>query len=149
MLTLQNNAVAGLELCGLEASAEEVSSGRSKFDLSVSVAERRSADGAPAGIVGVLEYASDLFERSSVEGIADRLVRVLEGAVAEPERSIGKLVVLSAGERQRILREWNDTTRAVPAATLPELFAAQVAKSPQATAAVFEGSTLTYGELEA
>ena len=96
-----------------------------------------------------MEYASDLFERSSVEAIADRLVRVLEGALADPERSIGRLEVLSAGERERILREWNATARAVPAATLPELFAAQVAKTPQATAAVFEGSTLTYGELDA
>ena len=101
MLTLQNQGVAGLELCGLEARAEEVSSGRSKFDLSVSVAERRDAEGAPAGIVGALEYASDLFERSSVEAIADRLVRVLEGALADPERSIGRLEVLSAGERER------------------------------------------------
>src|SRR4030095_4341991 len=67
----------------------------------------------------------------------------------EPERAIGRLEVLSAGERERILREWNATARAVPAATLPELFAAQVAKTPQATAALFEGSTLTYGELDA
>ena len=37
----------------------------------------------------------------------------------------------------------------MPAATLSELFAAQVAKTPQATAAVFEGGTLTYGELDA
>src|SRR5262245_6977986 len=149
MLTLQNQAAGGLELSGLEAIAEEVSSGRSKFDLSVSVAERRGADGGAGGIVGALEYASDLFERSSVEAIADRLVRVLEGAVAEPDRSIGKLAVLSAGERHRILREWNATDRAVAAATLPELFAAQVAKTPQATAAVFEGNTLSYGELDA
>ncbi|HET9245245.1 MAG TPA: condensation domain-containing protein, partial [Xanthobacteraceae bacterium] len=149
MLTLQNQASGGLELCGLEASAEEVSSGRAKFDLSVSVAERRDAGGRPAGIVGVLEYASDLFERSSVEGIAGRLVRVLEGVLADPERSIGKLDVLSAGERHTILREWNATARAVPAASLPELFAAQVAKTPQATAAVFEGESLTYGELDA
>src|SRR5262245_63574654 len=139
MLTLQNQAVAGLELCGLEASAEAVSSGRSKFDLSVSVAERRGADGGAGGIVGALEYASDLFERSSVEAIADRLVRVLEGVVAEPERSIGKLAVLSAGERHRILREWNATGRAVAAGSLPELFAAQVAEEAQETDEGFGG----------
>ena len=50
MLTLQNQGVAGLELCGLEARAEEVSSGRSKFDLSVSVAERRDAEGLLLGL---------------------------------------------------------------------------------------------------
>ena len=51
--------------------------------------ERRGSDGSPAGIEGALEYASDLFERSSVEAIAGRLVRLLEGAVADPERAIG------------------------------------------------------------
>ena len=57
MLTLQNQGVAGLELCGLEARAEEVSSGRSKFDLSVSVAERRDAEGAllDRGSVGICQ----------------------------------------------------------------------------------------------
>src|SRR5262249_56282622 len=85
-----------------------------------------------------LSYRPDLFERSSVEAIADRLVRVLEGAVAEPDRSIGKLAVLSAGERHRILREWNATDRAVAAATLPELFSAQAAETPQATAPGFQ-----------
>src|SRR5262245_65236750 len=123
MLTLQNQAVAGLELSGLEAIAEEVSSGRSKFDLSVSVAERRGADGGAGGIVGALEYASDLFERSSVEAIADRLVRVLEGAVAEPDRSIGKLAGLSAGERHRIVVEGTETVGAVAGWTLPWVFA--------------------------
>src|SRR5262249_13118354 len=96
-----------------------------------------------------LSYRPDLFERSSVEAIADRLGRVLEGAGAEPERSIGKLAVLSAGEGDRILREGNATDRAGAAAALPELFAAQVAKTPQATAAVFEGHALSYGELDA
>ena len=96
-----------------------------------------------------LSYRPDLFERSSVEAIAGRLVRLLEGALADPERSIGRLEILSAGEREQILREWNATARAVPAATLSELFAAQVAKTPQATAAVFEGESLSYGELDA
>ena len=51
--------------------------------------ERRGSDGSPAGIEGALEYASDLFERSSGEAIAGRLVRLLEGAVADPDRAIG------------------------------------------------------------
>ncbi len=96
-----------------------------------------------------LSYRPDLFERSSVETIAARLVRLLEAAVADPGRAIGSLEILSATERDTILREWNDTARAIPAATLPELFAAQVAKSPAATAVVFEDQSLSYGELDA
>ena len=149
MLVLQNNAELGLELSGLSAGFEAVATASAKFDLSLSLAERRGADGSPAGIEGALEYASDLFDRSSVEAIAGRLVRLLEGAVADPERAIGRLDILGADERHTILREWNATARAVPGATLPELFAAQVARTPEADAVVFEDERLSYGELDA
>ena len=108
MLVLQNNAELGLELSGLSAGFEAVATASAKFDLSLSLAERRGSDGSPAGIEGALEYASDLFDRSSVEAIAGRLVRLLEGAVADPERAIGRLDILGADERHTILREWND-----------------------------------------
>ena len=111
-----------------ERGFEAVATASAKFDLSLSLAERRGSDGSPAGIEGALEYASDLFDRGSVEAIAGRLVRLLEGAVADPERAIGRLDILGADERHTILREWNATARAVPGATLPELFAAQVAQ---------------------
>ena len=61
-----------------------------------------------------LEYRGDLFDRGSVEALAGRLVRLLEAAVAEPERAIGSLDILSAEERDTILREWNDTARSDP-----------------------------------
>ena len=149
MLVLQNNAELGLELSGLSVGFEAVSTASAKFDLSLSLAERRGSDGSPAGIEGALEYASDLFDRSSVEAIAGRLVRLLEGAVADPERAIGRLDILGADERHTILAEWNATARAVPGATLPELFAAQVARTPAADAVVFEDERLSYGELDA
>jgi non-ribosomal peptide synthetase component F len=75
--------------------------------------------------------------------------RLLEGAVADPERAIGRLDILGSDERDTILREWNATARAVPGATLPELFAAQVARTPEADAVVFEDKRLSYGELDA
>src|SRR5262249_53238382 len=111
--------------------------------------EQRGSDGTPAGIEGALEYATDLFERASVEDLAGRLVRLLEAAVAEPEREIGRLDILSAAERHTILHEWNDTAHPLPPATLPELFAAQVDKSPDAIAIMFEEHSLSYGELDA
>src|SRR4029077_17452472 len=80
---------------------------------------------------------------------AGRLVRLLEGAVAGPDGALGRLEILSREERHTILREWNDTAHAVPCATLPELFAAQVAKSPEAVAVVMEDARLSYGELDA
>src|SRR5262249_14256241 len=126
MLALQNNAPANLEAPGLVATLEPVDAVSAKFDLSLSLTQQRGSDGTPAGIDGVLEYATDLFERVSVEALAGRLVRLLDAAVAEPERAIGSLDILSAEERHTILHEWNDTAHALPSATLPELFEAQV-----------------------
>ena len=81
MLALQNTAEVKLELDGLSCGFEGVATSSAKFDLSVSLGEERGADGAPAGIGGVVEYATDLFDRASVEALTDRLIRLLEAAV--------------------------------------------------------------------
>src|SRR5262249_5562718 len=94
------------------------------------------------------EYASDLFERASVEALAGRLVRLLEAAVAAPEGSIGGLDILSAGERGTILQEWNAAERGLPAGAVPARVAAAAGPAPDAVAVVFEGEQLSYGELE-
>jgi nonribosomal peptide synthetase DhbF len=134
MLALQNTAEVKLELDGLSTSFERVATSSAKFDLSVSVGEERGPDGAPAGIGGVVEYATDLFDRASVEALIGRLVRLLEAVVAEPERGIGSLDILAPAERVTILHDWNDTAHPIPSATLPQLFAAQVARTPDAIA---------------
>ena len=149
MLALQNNAAVDVELAGLSARLEEVCVGRAKFDLSVSVAEQRGADGTPAGISGVIEYASDLFDRGSVEALGSRLVRLLEGAVSAPDVSIGRLELLSSAERRQLLEDWNATGRSVAPGTLVEHLAAQALARPDAIAAVFEDARLSYGELDA
>ena len=146
---LQNNAPVSLDLPGLSVSSEPIAIASAKFDLSVSLDEARSPDGIPMGISGSIEYATDLFDRPSIEALGNRLVRLLEAAVAAPDRAIGSLDILSAAERHTILREWNDTARPIEPTTLPELFAAQAARTPDAVAVVFEQATLSYGELDA
>ena len=79
MLAFQNNAAVALELDGVAARFEAVSTATSKFDLALSLAETRGADGAPGGIVGTLEYATDLFDEATAAALAERLVRLLEG----------------------------------------------------------------------
>ncbi len=106
----------------------------------------------------MVEYATDLFELGSIEALGGRLVRLLEAAVETPDLPIGSLDILSPHERNTILRVWNDTAHAVapaavtPAAvtpvTLPELFAAQAARTPDAVAVVFEEESLTYAQLD-
>src|SRR5262245_23816375 len=149
MLALQNDAAVSIDLPGLSASAEPVAGSSAKFDLSISLGEQRAADGSPGGIGGVIEFAADLFDRASVEALAGRLVRLLQAAVAEPERAIGRLDILGPEERQTILREWNDTAHPIAPVTLPELFAAQAGRTPDAIAVVFGDARLSYGELDA
>ena len=97
----------------------------------------------------MLEYASDLFDEATVETLGRRLIRLLEAAVADAGQPLGSLPILEAAERDTILRTWNDTAQPVAAATLPALFAAQAARTPDAVAVVFEDRTLTYAALDA
>ncbi|MGK9237384.1 AMP-binding protein, partial [Inquilinus limosus] len=149
MLVLQNNASARLDLPGLTVAPHPLRARTAKFDLSFSLSEQRDADGTPLGLQGRIEYAVDLFDRATVEGIAGRLVRLLEAVAEAPDRPIGTIDLLAPEERRRILVEWNDTARPVPDATLPALFEAQAARSPDATAVVFEDARLSYAELNA
>ena len=148
MLAFQNDAHVDLELPGLRTAFEQVPVASAKFDLSFALAEERAADGTPAGLNGVLEYAGDLFDEPTVAAMAQRLERLLTAAATEPDRAIGNLDILSADERRTILTGWNDTARAVPDATIPQLFADQAARTPDATALVFDDTTLSYRELD-
>ena len=128
------------QLPGLRIAAEPVPDVAAKFDLTLAFRQDRDADGAPAGISAVFEYAADLFDQATVRGAG----RPADPAAAPGRRAIpaarsAQLDVLTAAERRRLLRDWNDTARPVPAATLPELFEAQVARTPDALAVVCGG----------
>src|SRR6187399_1413589 len=96
-----------------------------------------------------LDYRPDLFERADVEAMGRRFIRLLEAAVADVTQPLGSLPILESAERDTILRRWNDTTQPVPPLTLPALFAAQAARTPDAVAVVFEDRTLSYAALDA
>ncbi|MEU7584658.1 condensation domain-containing protein, partial [Streptomyces sp. NPDC041068] len=148
MLTMQSQAAAAIELPGLETRVEGLDAGAAKFDLSFSLRDRHDADGTPSGIDGSVVFATDLFTAETVERMAAQLVRLLAAAAAEPARPVGELEILSAEDRERTLVEWNDSARDVAEGTLPELFRAQVARTPQAVAAVYDTTELTYAELD-
>jgi nonribosomal peptide synthetase DhbF len=78
-----------------------------------------------------------------------RFSRLLGAIAADPSQPIGRLELLATEERRQILFGWNRTARDLPQVTLPALFEAQVGRTPEATALVFEESTLSYAELNA
>ncbi|MFJ1611148.1 condensation domain-containing protein, partial [Streptomyces sp. NPDC088253] len=147
MLTFQSVADPELVLPGLSVRPESVQGAVAKFDLSFSLGETHGGDGEPAGLEGQLDYRTDLFAEGTVRGLAERLVRVLEAVVAAPDRLVRDIDTLGADERELILTTWNDTAREVPDVTLPELFEAQVVKTPDALAVVSGGVELSYAEL--
>ncbi|WP_159100124.1 non-ribosomal peptide synthetase [Streptomyces lunaelactis] len=126
-------------------SDETVISEAAKFDLSLTL-----TPGADGGFAGEIVYASELFDRATVERLAGHYTNLLGAVVADPARPVGELDLLSVPERERLLVTFNDTT--VPYQddiTIHELFEQQVARTPEAIAILCEGTQLNYAELNA
>ncbi len=143
MIAGQNNARADVTLPGLAVTELPVTTGTSKFDLSISLTER------DAGIAGVLEFNADVFDHPSAEGILHRLEVLLRAALAEPDRPVGALDLLDGDERDRVLTAWAGSLDPAGTETFPGLFARRVAEAPDAVALVFEDVELTYAEVNA
>jgi amino acid adenylation domain-containing protein len=94
-----------------------------------------------------LQYRTDLFEYRSAEAIGNRLLRLLEAIAEDPSQRIGSIELLTTEEHHEILSQWNATAQTVPQSALPALFEAQVDRTPEATALIFEESALSYAEL--
>ncbi|MFF7872605.1 amino acid adenylation domain-containing protein, partial [Streptomyces qaidamensis] len=160
MLTLQNNAQAVVDLPGLQTSGVPTGSAgvpgsagpaTAKFDLDVMATEVFDAEGAPAGLRGVLIAAADVFDAATAERFAEWLVRAVEVVVEAPDIRVSAVDVLSPDERGLVLG-WAGVGGDVPSAgglSVVELFEAQVVRDPGAVAVVCEGRSLSYGELNA
>ncbi|WP_431037569.1 non-ribosomal peptide synthase/polyketide synthase [Streptomyces sp. P6-2-1] len=132
-------------LPGLASRRESLGQDTAKFDLSFDFVEQ----GEGGGIQGWIEYSADLFEARTAELLGERLVALLEQAAAAPGLPLAALDILREDERARVLTTWNDTAAPGQDVTLPEAFLAQAARTPEATALVFEDTALTYAELDA
>ncbi|WP_265569234.1 non-ribosomal peptide synthetase, partial [Streptomyces hygroscopicus] len=149
VFTMQNNAQAVLDLPGVRVGGMPVgAASAARFDLDVLLGEVFDAQGAPGGVVGTVIGAADLFEEVSVGRIAERLVRVLELVAGDPGLRLSGVDVLEEGERRRVLVEWNDTEADFGSGLVPELFEAQVARTPDAVAVVVDGVEVSFGELD-
>ncbi|GLZ29182.1 hypothetical protein Lesp02_13720 [Lentzea sp. NBRC 105346] len=138
MLVVQNYADGALDLPGVEVgSCEPVRLDTTKFDLTFTL------DGTSLD----LQYRTDLFDQGTARSILDRLVRVLTAVTAHPDRPIGHIDVLTTDERQSLLAHGRGPVCAGPPATLPALFRAQVARTPDATAVICGNARLSYQDL--
>jgi amino acid adenylation domain-containing protein/non-ribosomal peptide synthase protein (TIGR01720 family) len=126
-----------------QAEFEEVAATAAKFDLSLDVFD--SGDGHVTSI----NYRTDLFDPETIQALADRWEAVLRSIVEAPGRRIADLDVLGAGERERLLGQFAGTNAPYEAdALMHEAFERHADAAPDVVALVFEGHTMTYGELE-
>src|SRR5262245_36610502 len=116
--------------------------GWSKFDVLLGMSEREN------GLNTTWEYNTDLFEHSTIEGMMSHFRQLIAGAVEDPDRPLSRLSLLTPEERSKILVDWAGAGEAhADERPIKELFEAQAARTPDAKAVVFEGETLSYGEL--
>lgn len=118
--------------------------GMAKFDLSVLVSTN-----AGGGLSAAIEYRTDLFEMAFIERMAGHLVEVMKAFSDHPECSIGRLPMLTSAERRHLADAPDVLRREFPRhALVHALVEAQVRRTPDAAAVVFEDETLTYRELD-
>ncbi|HHM9964063.1 TPA: pyoverdine non-ribosomal peptide synthetase PvdD, partial [Pseudomonas aeruginosa] len=115
-----------------------------QFDLTLDIQEDEN------GIWASFDYATDLFDASTVERLAGHWRNLLRGIVANPRQRLGELPLLDAPERRQTLSEWNPAQRECAVqGTLQQRFEEQVRQRPQAVALILDEQRLSYGELNA
>ncbi|MFD0415214.1 amino acid adenylation domain-containing protein [Streptomyces sp. NPDC127108] len=144
MFAWQNFNRNDFALPGLDVRFERIRNESAKFDLFFNM-----ADIPGYGVVGHLEYATDLFDHASAQEITDRFIRVVGLLAADPAQRVGAVELVEPAERDLVLRGFNDTAQPTPDLTIPGLFEKQVDKRPHAVAVVDGDTSWTYRELDA
>ncbi|MEH2455997.1 amino acid adenylation domain-containing protein [Nostoc sp.] len=141
MFVLQNAPMETLKLSGLSLTPVEVDTEIAKFDLTLSLTDTAQ------GLIGVFEYNTDLFDSAAIARMQGHFQTLLEGIVANPDQQLSDLPILTQAEQQQLLVDWNDSQADYPKVSIHQLFEAQVERSPNAVAVVFEDQQLTYQQL--
>ena len=162
LLTTRAGATPPPALPGARAEMMHPELGGAKFDLEVTLVEEHRADGAPDGLRASVMVAADLFDADMASAFAGWLTRVLAAVAEDPLLRLRHLPVLSAAERDEVLRGFGDgdinagdvagrdsgAGAVVPARTLPAMFAEAAARTPDAIAVAEADACLSYRALE-
>jgi aspartate racemase len=141
MLNFRHAPARAVELPGVRLEPVDFETAGARFDLELSLWEE---DG---GLSGLLTYATDLFFATTATRLAEHFGRLLAAAVADTERPVDDLPLLTTAEEHQLLREWNDTAAAPPAGAIVDQVRAVAARRPGALAVTGGDRSLTFGEL--
>ncbi|BAZ11502.1 amino acid adenylation domain-containing protein [Calothrix sp. NIES-4071] len=140
MFILQNAPMEALQLPGLIITPLESERQTATFDLTLCILE------TDTGLIGSLEYSTELFDGATIERMIGHFNVLLEGIVVAPDQRISNLPLLTEKEQQQLLRG-NKNVVAYQEQCVHQLFEAQVERTPDAIAVVYGNSQLTYREL--
>jgi amino acid adenylation domain-containing protein len=147
-LAFQNNVRPEMVIDGVTVEQLGLSTRTAKFDLDFQLSEVPTEDPTAPAVAGVALYATDLFDRSTIERLVTWFGRMTEAVVADASVVVGDVALLDRGERELVLSSWAGTNAEAPVGVAPQLLAAAVAANPDAAAVVDGVRELSYRELD-
>ncbi|HEX2058862.1 MAG TPA: amino acid adenylation domain-containing protein, partial [Actinomycetota bacterium] len=147
----QNAPQEGYALKGLDVSTygegdiRGIAPGTAKFDLTLGI-----GDAGEGELEGYLEYATDLFDRTTIEAMVGHLQTLLEAIVADPSLPLSRLPLIGRDEARAVVEELNEPLPPkMRGPFVHERVAEHAASRPDAVALVDGDRVLTFGELDA
>jgi len=142
MFTWHNEPALELELAGLKWEPVKEKQELSKFDLTLSVHEEEGS------LPVVIEYNRDLFDETTITGMAEHLQNLLQGIVRDGEKRVSELGMLSEEERREVVEKYNQTEVEYGGEEyVHEMFAGQARRKAEAVAVECGGERVSYEEL--
>lgn len=142
MFILQNASIEAARFPGLSTRRLEVDPKVARFDITLELVE------AEGRFTGFFEYATDLFDAATIEGMAAQLKTLLKGVIANPEQRISRLPLLTTAERRQLLASGQGKSASFASrGNLCERFDRQAKKTPNAVAVSDRHVSLSYREL--
>nr|WP_231996353.1 non-ribosomal peptide synthetase [Mycobacterium scrofulaceum] len=149
LMVLQNNARPdAFAIDGLAVEQWAVPTRAARFDLDFELVEVPTDDPAAPRAAGSVTYATDLFDRATIERLVDRFGRVLDAAVTDPSVVVGEISLMDCGEAELVQSAWAGTGVDARVGVAPQLLAAAVAAGPDAMAVVDGTRSMSYRELD-
>lgn len=140
MFILQNASIEAARFLGLSTRRLEIDPKVARFDITLELVE------AEGRFTGFFEYATDLFDAATIEGMADQFKTLLKAVIANPEQRISRLPLLTAAKRRQLLSKGR-TANLNSRGHICERFERQAKKTPNAAAISDGRMSLSYREL--
>jgi len=143
MLILRTAPKPVLALSDLKIEPVEATAHTAQVELTLSLTD------TPEGLIGSLEFNTDLFDRSTIQRFLGHFQTLLEGIVVEPGQRLSGLPLLRTFETQQLLYEWNPANPFLEQGTyVHNRFVEQARRTPNRIAVEGDDKVLTYAELD-